>query len=229
MSVVTSAHGPVVVVTVDDGHTNILTIEVVDEMLRALRAARDEAQALVIAGRPGWFSAGLDQQVFSAGGQAESELMHGATELLLRTVEFPRPTVIACTGTALGAGAVSLLASDYRVGTAGEHRICLNYVDVGSELPPLALALARGRLSPRHLTLACNTAQTYSPQHAIEAGFLDAVTTGDTVKEAITAATQPARRVDPEAFAATRALTCRNLSDTIIGTAGALWRIDHGT
>lgn len=224
-----STHGPVVVVTVDDGHTNILTIEVVDEMLSALRAARSEALALIIAGRPGWFSGGLDQQAFSTGGEAASELMHGATELLLRTVEFPRPTVMACTGTALGAGAVSLLASDYRVGAAGDHSICVDYVAMGSELPSLALALARGRLSPRHLTLACNTAQVYSPQQAIEAGFLDTVTTGDPVKEAITAATQLARRVDPEAFAATRALTCRNLSDTIIDTAGVLWRIQHST
>lgn len=229
VSVFTRVRGPVFVLTVDDGHANVLDVEVVQQMLRAMATAQDEAQALVIAGRPGWFSTGLDQQVFEAGGEAASALLHGATELILRSVEFPRPVVAACTGTALGAGAVGLMASDYRVGAAGDYEIGIDYVSAGSPVPDLAVELARTRLSPRHLTLACNTAQMYSPQQAIEVGFLDTVTAEDPVEVAVEAAARLAERVDPQAFAETRAITCRGLADSIIRSAGALWRLQRDT
>ena len=227
MSVFTSTRGPVHVLTVDDGHTNIINTEVAHKMLDALRIALDQAQALVLAGRPGYYSEGLDQDVFNAGGEPASELLHGATELILRLVEFPRPVVTACTGTAVGAAAICLLACDYRIGADSNYKIGMDYVAMGMEVPDLAIELARARLSPRHLTLACNTARLYSPEEAVEAGFLDALTPGDPVEAAVTMAAHLADRVNPQAFAATRAITCRGFADSIIRSAGDLWRMQR--
>ena len=229
MSVVASTRGSIHVVTVDDGRTNIIDIEVVNQLLSALHIARDQGEALVLAGRPGWYSEGLDQETFRAGGEPASALLHAATELILRLVEFPRPVVTACTGTALGAAATCLLSCDYRIGAAGDYKIGIDYVAAGMEVPDLAIELARARLSPRHLTLACNTAQLYSPEEAVEAGFLDAVTTDDVVEVAVATAEHLAARVDPRAFAATRSLTCRNLTSSIIRSAGDLWRMQRST
>lgn len=228
MSVFVRTRGPVHVLTVDDGHTNTIDNEIADKMLSALRIARDQADALVLAGRPGFYSQGLDQEIFNAGGEPASRLLHGATEMILRLVEFPRPVVTACTGTAVGAAAICLLACDYRIGAAGDYKIGMDYVATGMELPDLAIQLARGRLSPRHMTLACNTARLYSPAEAVEAGFLDAVSTGDTVEQACEMAANLAQRVDFPAFEATRAVTCRDLADSIIRSAGDLWRMQHG-
>ena len=227
MSVFTSMRGPVRVLIVDDGHTNLVNIEVATEILGALRDAQDQCQALVVAGRKGCYSEGLDQEIFNAGGEAASELLHCATEMILRLVEFPRPVVTACTGTTVGAAAVFLLACDYRIGAAGDYKIGMNYVTIGMEVPDLALELARSRLSPKHLTMACNTGQLYTPEEAVEAGFLDTVTTGDPVEEAVEQAARIAARVDPQAFAATRRATCRNLTDSIIRSAGDLWRMQR--
>ena len=219
--------GPVAVVVVDDGADNTLNINIINSLLSALRAAQEQARAVVLAGRPGCYSAGLDKETLRSGGEAASELLHGGTELILRLVEFPRPLVIACTGHALGAAAVSLLCGDVRIGSAGDYRIGMDWVSVGLPVPDLAVELARARLSPRHMTLACNTAQIYWPDHAVEAGFLDSVTSEDAVDRAWSVAADLAQRLDPRAFEVTRMTTCRWLTDAIMRAAGDLFRTKH--
>ena len=219
--------GPVAVVVVDDGADNTLDTNIINSLLSAFRTAQEQARAVVLAGRPGCYSAGLDRESLQAGGEAASELLHGGTELILRLVEFPRPVVIACTGHALGAAAVSLLAGDVRIGGAGDYKIGLDWVSVGLPVPDLAIELARARLSPRHVTLACNTAQIYSPDDAVEAGFLDSVTTEDAVEQACEVAADLAQRLDPRAFEVTRTTTVRWLTDAIMRAAGDLFRTEH--
>lgn len=227
MSVYSRSHGPVHVLTMDDGDSNIVNIEVVHQLLDALRTAQDEAQALVIAGRDGYYSAGLDKKIFAGGGAPASDLLHGATELILRLVEFPRPVVTACTGPALGAAAICLLACDYRVGAVGDYEIGMNYVAFGMEVPDLAITLARSRLSARHMTRACLTAKMYSPAEAVEAGFLDVVTPEDPVEKACETAARYAETLNMAAFEETRKMTCRTFTDTIIRSAGDLWRMQR--
>jgi len=223
MSVSTRSHGAVSVLTVDDGYRNAISAEVAEELLRALRTAEDRALAVVLAGREGYFSSGLVEETFLGGGQPASDLLHIATEMILRLVEFPRPVVAACTGTALGAGAISLLGCDVRIGASGDHKIGIHYVSMGVTVPDLAIELARRRLSPRHLTIACNTARVYTPEEAVGVGYLDSVTSNDVVEEACTVAAHLAETVDPLAFAATRRVACRSLSDSIVRTSGELW------
>ncbi len=57
--------------------------------------------------------------------------------------------VAACTGHAVAAGALMVLACDLRIGVDGPVKIGLNEVAIALTLPPWALAL--DRLSRRHL------------------------------------------------------------------------------
>ena len=227
-SVTVSMRGPVALIVFDDGEQNLLNVRLVHELLKTLKEAQDQARAIAIAGRPGWYSAGLDYEILASGGDEASELLHAGTELILRLVECPRPLVAACTGDSLGAAAVSLLCCDVRIGAAGDFRIGMDFVSIGVRVPDLAVELAQARLSPRQMTRACNTAQLYSPDEAVEAGFLDSVMTGDVVEEACEVAADLAERLDPKAFEATRTTTCRWLSDAIMRTAGELWRLRRG-
>ena len=225
--VTVSMRGSVAVVTVDDGEANTLDANLIYPLLSALKTAQEQAGAVVLAGRPGFYSAGLDMETLRRGAEAASDLLHGGTELILRLLEFPRPVVAACTGHALGAAAVSLLCCDVRIGTAGDFRIGMDWVSLGLPVPDLAVELARCRLSPRHMTLACNTAQIYSPDEAAEAGFLDSVTTGDAVEQACEAAADLFQRLDPKAFEITRRITCRALTDAIMRAAGDLFQVSR--
>lgn len=217
-----SLAGSVALIRLDDGKVNALRGTVMDSLWGALDAAEAQAGAVVLAGRPGVFSAGLDLQVMRGGGKAAMELLHRGTEIFLRLAEFPRPVVTACTGHALAAGAVVLLCSDVRVGAAGDFKIGLNEVSIGIPLPELVVDLARARLSPRHFTLACNTAQVYSPDEAVGVGFLDRADSADPTSEAMRIAAELVERLDEGAFERTRRATCRGLADSIIRNAGAL-------
>lgn len=217
--------GPVAIVTVDDGADNTIDVNIVDSLVSAFKAVQEHAGAVVLAGRPGWYSRGLDPDILQPGGEGASSLLHSCTELILRLVEFPRPLVAACTGSALGAAAVTLLACDVRVGTAGDYKIGMDFVSVGVPVPDLVVELARTRMSPKHITRACNTAELYSPDAAVQAGFLDRVTTEDAVERACEVAAGLSQRVDRRAFEVTRETTSRSVSETIMRSAGDLWRL----
>jgi enoyl-CoA hydratase len=217
----------VAVVTVDDGADNTLDADVVSSLVSAFQSVQNHAGAVVLAGRPGCYSIGFDHETLQSGGEAAGDLLHVATDTLLRLVEFPRPLVIACTGDALEAAAVSLLCGDIRIGAAGDFKIGMDFVSRGAPVPDLAVELARSRLSPRHLAMAVNAAHLYSPDEAIEAGFLDYVTTGDVVERACETAADLAERLDPTAFKTTRALTNGNLTDAVTRTAGDMWRLER--
>ncbi len=220
-----SMRGPVALLTIDDGKVNAFDAKIMELLLSALATAEEQADAVVLAGRPGVFSAGLDIAILEQEGEAMSDALHQIVDLMLRLVEFPRPVVAACNGHALAVGAVMLLCCDVRLGAAGEYKIGLTDLSLGVPLPELSIELARARLSPRYLTLACNTAQVYTPDQAVHVGFLDSTTTDNVVEQACGVAVDLAQRLDMSAFATQRVTSCRRLTDTIMRTAGDLLRI----
>ncbi len=168
------------------------------------RALEEEAGAVLLVGRPGRFSAGFDMNVMGGGPEEMTRLVSEGCKLLARMLTHPRPIVAACTGHALAAGAMLLLASDYRVGASVEAKIGLNEVAIGLTPPIFLVELATLRLSKRHLQRALIHAEIYSPSTAVDAGFLDCVT--DTEK-LIEVAKMHATRLAPlptEAFSAAK-------------------------
>jgi enoyl-CoA hydratase len=107
--------------------------------------------------------------------EAMRELVIGGARLLMRIYGLGLPTIAACTGHALAAGALVLLSCDRRIGADGAAKIGLNEVAIGMALPMFAVELARERLQPSHFTAATMGAQVYDPAGAVTAGYLDAV------------------------------------------------------
>jgi enoyl-CoA hydratase len=201
-----AVEGDVAVVGFDDGKANAISSAVMDDLHAALDQAETGARAVVLAGRPGRFSAGFDLSVMKEGPDAARQLVRQGADLALRIYELPIPFVAACTGHALAMGAILLLAADVRVGAAGDFKIGLNEVAIGMPVPVFATELARDRLMARHFTRAVSMAEVYAPDDAAEAGYLDEVVPADDVVTAATAhAAALAERVNPTAFASTRA------------------------
>lgn len=217
--------GAVAVITMDDGKVNALNGQMLDRLWAALDEAEARAEAVVLAGRAGVFSGGLDLRVLRAAGDEAWVLVHRATDLCLRLVEFPRPVVAACTGHAVALGAVLLLCSDLRLCAAGDFKIGFNEVSIGLPVPELVVGLARQRLSRRHLMQACNSAKIYTPHEAIDVGFLDEANILHVEGDATRAAAELARHVEPEAFAATRRVMTARLGETIIRQAGSFMNL----
>lgn len=190
----------------DDGKANALSFDAIAQLSDALNAAESEAGAVVLAGRPDFFCAGFDLATMSGGGSGMLELVDRGAELLKRLAVFPMPVVAACTGHALAAGALLLLAADIRIGSPGNFKIGLNEVAIGLPLPAFAVELAKLRLARRHLNEACATARLYAPEQAVGVGFLDRLSE-DVVKESLEAARGLAEHLEAPALAATRTAT----------------------
>lgn len=167
--------GKVATLTMDDGKANALSPAMVEAISISLDRAREEAGAVVLAGRPGRFCAGFDLRVLMAGADKARPLVMAGGELFMKLYGFPLPVVAACTGHALAGGALLLLCSDMRVGARGEFKIGLNEVAIGIPLPVLVQRLAGDRLDNRRLTEAILLATIYDPPGAMEVGYLDEV------------------------------------------------------
>ena len=80
-------------------------------------------------------------------------------------------------------GALLLAAADYRIGNEGNFKIGLNEVAIGMTMPTFGVELSRARLTPMYLTRAVSNAEIFSPETAVDAGFLDRVVPEATLME----------------------------------------------
>jgi len=165
----------VAILRFDDGKANAVSHVFLDDINIGLDRAQQEARAVVLRGRQGIFSAGFDLAEFKKGPEATVALARRGLELLVRLYSLPLPLVAACSGHGIAMGAFILLACDTRIGIRGDFRISMPETAIGMDLPPPIMALTASRLSKRHLTRAAIQAEVYSPEAAIDAGFLDEV------------------------------------------------------
>ena len=210
--------GKVAVLRMDDGKANAVSAELMDELDTLLERAREEARAVVLAGREGRFSGGFDLTVMMASPDSARDLVNTGAQFLMSLYLHPQPVVAACTGHALAAGALLLLASDVRIGSQGTFKIGLNEVAIGMRLPIFAIELARDRLSRKHFVEASALGRVYNPTEAVDAGFLDrAVPADKCIQEAVAAARKLAD-LPTGALAETKRLTRQPLVELVVDT-----------
>ncbi len=204
-------------ITMDDGKANALGFDMLQQLDAALDQAEATGKVVIIAGRPGKFSAGFDLSVMGEGGEATRELLRKGAGVSRRLVNFPAPVILAATGHALAMGALLLLSADYRIGTNGSFKIGLNEVAIGMTLPWFGVEVARARLAPTHLERAVSLAMLYDPTGAVEAGFLDeAVQEADLLPRAAALAKQFAT-LNMDAYRGSKMRTRENLINALEG------------
>ena len=194
----------VITITMDDGKANALGPDMQRELADALDAAEAARAGVVLAGRAGRFSGGFDLGVIAGGGADAAAMIRGGFELSARLLSFATPVVIACTGHAVAMGSFLLLSGDYRVGAAGPFKIQANEVAIGMTMPHAALALVRGRLAPAHADRAAITSEAYTPETAVDAGFLDRLVQPDDVVATAQSVAASFMPLDAAAHAATK-------------------------
>ncbi len=162
-------------ITLDDGKVNALSPQMIAEINTALDQAVADSAVVVIHGRGNILSAGFDLKVLRAGGSDAVSMLRAGFELSERLLSFPTPVVVACPGHAMAMGVFLLLSGDYRIGAAGDFKICANEVAIGMTMPRAAIEILRQRLTPAAFTRAALLAEAFSPDSAVEAGLFDRV------------------------------------------------------
>jgi enoyl-CoA hydratase len=192
-------------------------------MLAALHGALDDAAAqgavVLLTGRPGILSGGFALPVLMGGGPEALAMLRAGFDLAARLLAFPRPVVVACPGHAIAMGVFLLLAGDVRLGARGPFRLVANEVAIGLTMPRAAVELCRQRLTPAAFSRAVLLSETFGPDDAVAAGFLDRLVEPAALDDAAHAAATALTRLDAAAHAATkaraRADTLRALHDAI--------------
>lgn len=206
----------VAVVRIDDGKVNALTLDMIGGIQGALESASAGADAVVLTGRPGCLTAGLDRSVMlGTDRNAVSGNLRRVTDLYRQMMDLPVPLVVACPGHAVAAGALFLLVADVRVGARVPSRIGLNEVQIGLPLFPLAVAAARARLAPRDFYQATIGATLYDSAGALEAGYLDEVVEPDALLDVATERAAALGGLDRRSYLRTRRLVVAPILDEV--------------
>lgn len=151
---------------------NALNAELLRKIVEALQGA-GSAQAIVITGQPGVFSAGLDVR-------AMLELdRDGVTAVFVELWRASRalacspvPVVFGLTGHSPAGGTVLAIHGDYRVMASGEFRMGLNEVQVGLFPGPMIHGAFR-RLVGGHAAQLLTRGALVDPATALRVGLVD--------------------------------------------------------
>ncbi|TAN05340.1 MAG: enoyl-CoA hydratase/isomerase family protein [Rhodanobacteraceae bacterium] len=178
-----------------------------------VNAPHEGAQALVLSGSPGLFSAGLDipalLQLDRAAMRAFWNDFFGVCAALARS---PIPVAAAVTGHSPAGGAVLAIFCDYRVMARGEFRIGLNEVQVGLIVPDCIQAALRRLLGayPAERLLVSGT--MLDSEDALAAGLVDELADVDHVVTRTLAWLDPLLQLPRQAMLGTRALARADLA-----------------
>ena len=150
MFVSVETSGAVTVVEIDRPPANAMSLELLDELVERARAIGcDVPAAVVIAGRAGFFSAGVDLKAVPGYGPDEQRRMvSGINRMVIATYGLSCPVIAAVTGHAIAGGLVLALCADLRIASL-EGRYGLTEIKVGVPYPQAAIGVVRAEL-PSH-------------------------------------------------------------------------------
>src|SRR6185503_7929283 len=132
------------------------------------------ARAIVVSGRSGLFSAGLDVPALLALDRAGMmAFWKDFIGLLAAIGRCPVPTVAAITGHSPAGGAVLSIFCDYRIMARGEYRIGLNEVQVGLAVPAVIQAAMRRLVGPHRAERLMVAGAMVDSEEALRVGLVD--------------------------------------------------------
>jgi enoyl-CoA hydratase len=194
-------------ITMDDGKVNAMNWGFFEEMGKSMdQAESDGAKVLVITGRPGFFSGGLDLKLLPTLSTSEMEYFTTTfARTMLRVFSFSVPTIAASTGHAVAGGAMLTFACDRRFALDGPYRIQMNETLIGIPLPAWMFLIAGSAIPSRWRTEALLHARAYNPNEALERGILDTVAPeADSLAAQVKAATEELLSLNLPAYAASK-------------------------
>jgi enoyl-CoA hydratase len=150
-----------------------------------------------------------------AGGVQTVKMLRAGYALTARLLSFPTPVVIASPGHAYAMGAFMLLSGDYRFGVPGPYTYVANEVAIGLPMPRVACEVLRLRLNPAARERAVTLSEQFSPEQALEVGFVDALVPAERLLDDARDKAAALLELDPHAHAVSkkrlRADTLRNI------------------
>ena len=172
----------VAVLSADRPPANAMDLALLEEIVAAVQPfANDPPRALVLAGRPGFFSAGVDLKLAPTYEPEDRRRMVSAINAMaLGVYELPCPVVGAITGHAVAGGLVLALCTDLRVASSA-GRYGLTEVKVGIDYPQAAIGVVRAELAPHAARRLALGSELLGASECLHLGVFDELAEPDDV------------------------------------------------
>lgn len=195
----------VVVLSADRPPANAMDITLLREVVAAIeQLASDPPRALVMAGRPGFFSAGADLKAVPTYGPDEQRAMvQSINAMALGMYELPFPVVGAITGHAIAGGLVLALCTDVRIASSA-GRYGLTEVKVGVPYPQAAIGVVKAELAPHAARVLALGNELIDAAECLRLGVFDEVLEPDDVLPRALALAAGLAAFPPEVYARTK-------------------------
>ena len=172
----------VVILTADRPPANAMDVTLLRDLLAAIeQVASDLPRALVMAGRPGFFSAGADLKLVPGYGPEEQrQMVASINAMALGVYELPCPVIGAITGHAIAGGLVLALCTDIRIASS-TGRYGLTEVKVGVPYPQAAIGVVAAELAPHAARVLALGNELIDATECLRLGVFDEVLEPDEV------------------------------------------------
>jgi enoyl-CoA hydratase/carnithine racemase len=136
--IIIESQDKIAMLRLNNGVTNPLSPELIDELSQAIPKIKTECKGLVLAGGEKFFSIGFDlPKLLMLNRVGMRSFFYKFNQTLLDLFTLPIPTVCAIKGHAVGGGKTLLLTCDYRFASEGRTLIGLNEIKLGVPTPYL--------------------------------------------------------------------------------------------
>jgi len=174
MSITCQIHNHIATLATDDGKVNVMSNDWLQQFSRSLDdVCASGAKALIITGRPRFFSAGLDlKAVMQMDAAALKKQLDYFAQVALKLYGLPVPTIALVTGHAIAGGFIMASACDYRFGVDGPFKYQLSEIAIGIAIPEWLPVLFEASLPRSVFESVALSARPLSPREMYDNGFL---------------------------------------------------------
>ena len=178
------AHGAVAVLRLNNGVTNAISPELVDDLAEKAKQIKSEFKGMVLAGGDKFFCIGFDLPMLLQLDRPEmTEFYIKFNQTVLDLYTLPMPTACAIAGHATAGGAIIALSSDFRFVSSGRRLIGFNEVKIGLPIPCLTDLMLRQNVGDRCATELMFRGEFVEPEEAHRIGLVDDVFTPQDLEE----------------------------------------------
>ena len=193
--------GQVRLVTLSNGVTNPVDIDLVDNLLEVLHEVRQDAKGVVLTGGEKFFSIGLNlPKLIKLDRNEMTQFWDRFTQLCYEIYALPLPSGAAIRGHAPAAGTIFALACDYRYIAEGKKMMGVNEIKLGIPTPYIADLMLRQIVGDRIATEMMYCGEFSLPEQSLQSNLVDMVLPQESVIEAMLEKITSIAAYESEAF-----------------------------
>jgi enoyl-CoA hydratase/carnithine racemase len=199
-------HGNVILLRMENGATNPVNPQLVEELSEAVQAAAADYRGLVLAGGQKFFSIGFDLPfLLELDRVGMTDFFNRFNKLVYDIYTLTIPTLAALGGHTIAGGSIIALAADYRFAAQGKKLMGLNEIKLGIPVPYLADIILRQVAGDRVATEMIFGGEFMPMAEARDAGVVDDLFVPDALEDQALLKIEDIAAFDAAAFAAAKA------------------------